>query len=53
MEPIKGKMILAFFDDEKADEYERRVAALAEEGEEVEYHAGEEVIAGGDGSPKD
>ena len=24
-----------------------------EEGEEVEYHAGEEVIAGGDGSPKD
>ena len=47
------KMVLVFFDEEKAEEYERRAAMLAEENEEVDYHAGAEVIAGGDGPAED
>ena len=50
---MKEKFVLVFFDDEKADEYERRAAMMAEEGEEVEYHAGEKVIARGDGEVED
>ena len=47
------KMVLVFFDEEKAEEYERRAAMLAEEGAEVNYHAGTEVIASGDGPAED
>ncbi len=50
---MENKIVLVFFDDEKADEYERRAAMMAEEGEEVEYHAGEKVIARGDGEAED
>lgn len=50
---MNEKMVLVFFDEKRAEEYERRAAILAGENEEVDYHAGAEVIAGGDGPAKD
>ncbi len=47
------KMVLVFFDEKKADEYERRAAQLEENDEEVIYHADKEVIAGCDSTTED